>query len=206
MRRYLLTLAVACAALSLGCPAKKRGRCSDKGIEGIGECKKQCEKGDPEACREAGDLLWDEDIGSALQFYDRACTANDDRACDNLAYTYTVGRGTAVDLRRAVEIAEPGCAKGRGHACFLLVQAAEEAGRDTAAARDRAIDAFKKECDANRGGAAGRAPCWELAVLGWLPVDEAMKYAKLACDRGESDVLCKDDNELRAFIKKAGSR
>ena len=183
------------------CAAK--GRCSDKGIA---ECKQQCDKGDGQACRETGDLLWGEDMGRALGYYDKACHASDDAACDRLTFAFIAGRGTTVDISRAIEIAEPRCAKGRGDSCALLVEAAQAAGLDSSPARVRAIGAYKKECDANRGGAAGRGSCWQLAVRGWLPVDEAVKYAKIACERGESNSLCKDETELRAFVRRAGSR
>jgi hypothetical protein len=193
---------VVAAAVLPACSAK--GRCSDKGIA---ECKQQCDKGDGQACRLAGELLSGEgERRPALGYFDKGCHAGDDKACDELAFAFIAGRGTAVDISRAIEIAEPRCAKGRGDSCALLVVAAEEAGMESSPARVRAIDAYRKECEAKRGGAAGRGSCWELAVRGWLPVDEAVKYAKIACDRGESHSACKDDTELRALVLRMGSR
>lgn len=202
---WLLGMLVACSGKT-PCTAK-----------GYSECKQQCDKGDAHACFDTGEFLFEgtsgdkagtpvaQDQPRALEYYSKACPAVDD-ACIALAYAYVAGRGTRVDFNRAIEIADPVCAKGRGQACALIVRAAEGAGIDSSTARKRAIDAYKAECDANRGGAAGRAPCWSLATEGWLPVDEALKYAQITCERGESNPLCKDPGKLRDFIAHSAER
>lgn len=194
--------------ITAGCSSDK-GKCRDKGFK---VCKQRCDDGDMNACAETGEFLFvgtsedkagmpvAEDAVAAITYFDKACKAGVDDGCIGQAYAYITGTGARADINRAIAIADPVCTKGRGKACGLLVRAATAAGLDPAPARARAVEAYRRECEANRGGAAGRDPCWALATEGWLPIDEAMKYAQITCDRGREDFMCKDKEKMKAFL------
>lgn len=142
-----------------------------------------CQAGLGAGCAALGQLLVEAARDAeAVPFLERGCELNEGAACLELGYMLEAGRGLDLDVKRALQVHERGCAAGEARACGaqgrLLMQ------RQPPAAREAAV-AFRKACEAK--------DAWGCALLGQLFLDgagvkrdpaRAQKYFDRGCEGG----------------------
>ncbi len=122
-----------------------------------------------------------------LRFDQSACNLGSATGCNNLAFSYDLGRGVPKDSARAIPLYERACNAGNMSACNNLGVSYDDGdgvSRDPA----RAAIYYQKACNGGHAGA-----CTNLGVAyrdgAGVPVDgpRAASLFATACERGDDD-------------------
>lgn len=114
----------------------------------IVDCATQCERGHAGSCRVLGYIHESEkkELAKAIEYYLRACDADDPQGCSNAAFMFNKARGVPENPVRAVELFKKGCDLGNARGCTDLGFLYEK-GRGIAVDLVNAAKLYKRGCD-----------------------------------------------------------
>jgi TPR repeat protein len=128
-----------------------------------------------------------DDPARALEVWERACKAGEQRSCTGQAVLLTEGRGVAKDTKRAVPLLEAACKKEVALACTLLGNLSIE-GDGVARDVERARSVYAKGCtDDNPQGCYIYGLLCASGKLGEDYVERAESLLRHACDLRYAD-------------------